>query len=191
MPAGCAGVITGAAILGRIGDPTRFASLAAVRSFSGLAPGLDSCWRSGRHGGPTKRGDALLREALYIAADHARRTDPQLAAKYHRLMVDAGKDHTSAVCHIAATLLTRIVACQRTGQPYVLRDVDGTHVTAEQAPRDHRRALHRPRRPTSPTPNTDHGDGPAKSEVAKRSIDRPVHDERYDSRNRVNTLDIG
>jgi Transposase IS116/IS110/IS902 family len=96
-------------------------------------PVLDSSGLTGRHGGPTKRGDAVLRQALFMAAGQARRIDPTLAAKYHRLMVDAGKHHNSALCHIATTLLTRIIACWRAGQPYQLRDVDGRPVTIEQA----------------------------------------------------------
>ncbi|MEP6689473.1 MAG: IS110 family transposase [Gemmatimonadales bacterium] len=122
------GAVTGAAILGRLGDPTRFSSLAAARSFTGLVPSLDASGLSGRHGGPTKRGDAVLREALFLAADHARRLDPSLAARYHRLMTQAGKHHTSAICHIAPALLTRIIACWRSGERYVLRDVDGRAV---------------------------------------------------------------
>lgn len=66
----------------------------------------------------------MLREALFLAADHARRLDPSLAARYHRLMTVAGKHHTSALCHIAPALLTRIIACWRRGEQYVLRDVD-------------------------------------------------------------------
>ncbi len=104
-----------------------------MRAFIGLVPALDASGVSGRHGPPTKRGDAVLREALFLAADHARRLDPTLAAKYHRLMVVAGKHHNSALCHIATTLLGRIVACWRAQQPYILRDVDGTPVTKEQA----------------------------------------------------------
>lgn len=127
------GPVTSAAVLGRLGDPSRFGSLAAVRSYSGLVPALDSSGLRGRHGPPTKRGDAVLREALFMAADQARRLDPVLAAKYHRLMVTAGKHHTSALCHIAAALLTRTVACWRSRQPYQLRDLDGTPVTREQA----------------------------------------------------------
>lgn len=127
------GAVNAAAILGRLGDPTRFDSLAAVRAYSGLVPSLDSSGVSGRHGGPTKRGDAVLREALFLAAEQARRLDPTLAAKYRRLMVDAGKHHTSAVCHIAATLLTRIVACWRAGNPYQLRDLDGSMLTPTEA----------------------------------------------------------
>jgi len=125
--------ITAAAILGRLGDPNRFTSLAGARAFTGLVPILDASGLNGRHGGPTKRGDAVLRQALFMAAGQARRIDPTLAAKYHRLMIDAGKHHNSALCHIATTLLTRIIACWRAGQPYQLRDVDGTPVTIDQA----------------------------------------------------------
>jgi transposase len=127
------GAVTGAVILGRLGDSDRFHSLAAVRAYTGLVPALDASGTTGRHGGPTKRGDALLREALFMAASQARRHDPTLAAKYHRLMVAAGKHHTSATCHIATTLLTRVVACWRAQTPYQLRDVDGTPVTPAQA----------------------------------------------------------
>jgi Transposase IS116/IS110/IS902 family len=127
------GAITGAVILSRLGDATRFQSLAAVRAFSGLVPSLDSSSISGRHGGPTKRGDHLLREALFMSANQARRLDPTLAAKYHRLIVDNGKHHNSALCHIATTLLTRIVACWRAQTPYQLRDMDGRTLTSQQA----------------------------------------------------------
>lgn len=127
------GAITGAVILGRLGDASRFSSLAAARSFSGLVPSLDSSGVSGRHGGPTKRGDALLREALFISANQARRLDPTLAAKYHRLMVETGKHHNSALCHIATTLLTRVVACWKNQTPYQLRDVDGREVDRVEA----------------------------------------------------------
>jgi hypothetical protein len=129
------GAILGAQILGRLGDPNRFRSLAGVRSFSGLIPSLDASGVSGRHGGPTKRGDACLREAIFMAADQARRIDPTLAARYHRLMVEAGKHHNSALCHIATALLTRIVACWRAGEPYVIRDTDGTVVSVAEGRR--------------------------------------------------------
>lgn len=124
------GMILGAQLLGRLGDPNRFRSLAGMRAFSGLVPSLDASGLAGQHGGPTKRGDACLREAIFMAADHARRSDPTLAARYHRLMVTAGKHHNSAICHIATALLTRIVACWRRGETYVIRDVDGRQVTA-------------------------------------------------------------
>jgi transposase len=127
------GTVTGAVLLGRLGDASRFTSLAAARSFSGLVPSLDSSGVSGRHGGPTKRGDALLREALFLSANQARRIDPTLAAKYHRLIVETGKHHNSALCHIATSLLTRIVACWKNQTTYQLRDVDGRPVDRAEA----------------------------------------------------------
>jgi len=126
------GPVLAAQIIGRLGDPQRFTSLAAVRSYSGLVPRQNSSGVVNAVGGPTKQGDACLREALFLAADQARRTDPTLAARYHRLMVENGKHHTSAVCSVAAVLLTRMAACLRKGEPYALHDVDGTPITAQQ-----------------------------------------------------------
>jgi transposase len=126
------GAVNAAQILARLGDPARFQSLAGARSFSGLVPALAASGVNGRHGAPTKQGDASLREALFMAADHARRADPTLAARYYRLMVHEGKHHNSALCHIAPTLLTRIIACWRAGTPYQVRDTDGTPLTTAQ-----------------------------------------------------------
>ncbi|MBA2698519.1 MAG: IS110 family transposase [Nocardioidaceae bacterium] len=78
------GPVIGAVILGRIGDTSRFHLLAAARAFTGLVPTLDASGTTGHHGGLSKRGDALLREALFLAANQARRLDPTLAAKYRR-----------------------------------------------------------------------------------------------------------
>jgi transposase len=123
------GKVLAAQIHGRLGDPDRFTSLAAARSFSGLVPRHHASGTTDHHGGPTKQGDACLREALFMAADHARKVDPTLAARYQRLMTDTARHHTAALCTIAAVLLTRIVACLRSGQPYQLRDVDGRPIT--------------------------------------------------------------
>ena len=122
------GPIIAGVITGRLGDPHRFHNLAAARAYTGLVPRTQQSGVSSRQNGLTKAGDALLREALFNAADHARKTDPQLAAKYVRLM-NEGKHHNSALCHLASTLVTRIVACQRTGEHYVIRDTDGRTIT--------------------------------------------------------------
>jgi len=118
-----------AGILGRLGDPNRFDNLAGVRSFTGIVPKIDQSGLQNQHKGLTKAGDPGLREALFLAADLARKVDPTLAARYHRLVVDEGRHHISAVCSIAAVLVTRIAACWRRGECYVLRDVDGTEIT--------------------------------------------------------------
>lgn len=43
-----------------------------------------------------------------MAAGQARRIDPTQAAKYHRLMTDAGKHHNSALCYPSARLAEAI-----------------------------------------------------------------------------------
>ena len=118
------GPITAAIIAGRLGDPHRFHSLAAVRAYSGLIPKLNQSGQILQQHGLTKAGDPLLREALFTAADQARKSDPQLAAKYKRLM-QTERHHDSALCHIASMLLTRIATCLRSGQHYQMRDIDG------------------------------------------------------------------
>lgn len=125
-------VTLAAGILGRTGDLNRFANLAGVRSFTGIVPKVDQSGISDRHKGLTKSGDPGLRQTLYLAAEQARRVDPTLAARYHRLVVKEGKHHVSAVCSVASVLITRIAACWRTQQPYQLRDVDGTPITESQ-----------------------------------------------------------
>ena len=117
-----------AGILGRLGDATRFASLGAVRSFSGMVPGVNQSGNSQLKPSITKQGDPGLRRDLWMAAELARHQDPQLAAKYYRLIVDRQLHHYSAVCHLATTLLTRIAACWRAGRLYVVRDTDGTPI---------------------------------------------------------------
>ena len=139
------GAILAAQILGRLGDVNRFSSLAAVRSFSGLVPKQNSSGLVERSGGPTKRGDAALRGAIFQAANTARTVDPTLAQRYQRLMMEAGRHHNSALCSVAAILLTRIATCIRSQTPYVIRDVDGREITASEG-----RAIVRARYQISP-----------------------------------------
>lgn len=123
------GPVLAAGILARTGDLNRFENLAGIRSFTGLVPKINQSGTSDHHNGPTKAGDPGLRQALFLAADLARKIDPTLAARYQRLYVDAGKHHNSALCTIAAVLVTRIAACWRNGQLYELRDTDGRLIT--------------------------------------------------------------
>jgi transposase len=122
------GPTVSAVIAGRIGDPHRFTSLAAIRAYTGLVPKVSQSGVAKTESSITKAGDPLLREMLYTAADQARKVDPQFAAKYHRLMT-GDRHHDSAVCHLATMLITRIATCMRAGQPYQLRDLDGTAIT--------------------------------------------------------------
>lgn len=160
------GVVGAPQIAGRLGDARRFANLAAIRSFAGLVPGQDSSGQSARAGGPTKAGDSCLREALFMAADHARKIDPTLAARYHRLIVEGGKHHNSAVCTLAATLLTRIASCLRNGVHYELRDTDGRLITEQEG-----RAIVAERYTI-----------PAKTRTARRQMTAPTRQPRRNER---------
>ena len=123
------GPILAGGILGRLGDAKRFTDLAGVRSFSGMVPKVNQSGHTETRPGITKQGDAGLRRDIWFAADVARQTDPQLAAKYHRLIIERRLHHYSAVCHLATTLLTRIAACWRRDERYVIRDIDGRRIT--------------------------------------------------------------
>lgn len=67
------GPVIAGIIAGRLGDPHRFTSLAAVRSYAGLVPKVNQSGTSDKPGGLTKAGDPLLREAAWMAAEQARR----------------------------------------------------------------------------------------------------------------------
>jgi hypothetical protein len=123
------GPVLSAAILGNAGDFNRFANLAGVRSFTGFVPKIDQSGLTNGRKGITKAGDAGLRVALYMAADHARHIDPTLAQRYHRLVMIEGKHHNSALCADSAVLITRIAACWRKGVHYELRDEFGDPIT--------------------------------------------------------------
>ena len=74
-----------------------------------------------------------MRTTLVIAADTARKQDPQLARIYYVQMVERGKNHIGALCVVAATLAERAWTVMKRQTPYVIRDIDGTPVSHEQA----------------------------------------------------------
>jgi transposase len=120
--------------LSSAGSVERFPSSRQFRSYLGMVP------RSRESGGMTskglrmtKAGKPLGRRYAYIAGDVARRYDPQIAACYYDQMVHKGKHHRQAVCICGAKVVDRVFTVLREGRPYVLRDVDGTPVTADQA----------------------------------------------------------
>jgi hypothetical protein len=136
--------------------------------------------------------DHGLREAVFLAAEHACKVDPTLAARYHRLIVEGGKHNNSAVCTIAGVLVTRLAACWRNGQTYVIRDLDGNEITPEEGhaicaerfkipP-----AIRAARRSTTTAKKLKTKDGLAQSGVDRsRSGVRPVRRRRNRSKDRV------
>lgn len=113
-----------------IGDIERFPSLRDFLGWSGMIPfsrQSGDAQTQGLH--ITKAGPNLIKATAFLNAGVARLWDPQIAAVYHRQMMDRGKHHLQATCACATHLLTRIYAILRDDRPYEMRDVDGTPIS--------------------------------------------------------------
>lgn len=114
-------------VAGRLGDASRFRNAAAIRAFIGMIPGTNQSGEAEARPRLTKSGDRLLRTALFLAADIARKEDPQLADIYLRQLTK-GNHHTKALCAVATALASRLAAVLREGRAYEVRDLDGITV---------------------------------------------------------------
>lgn len=121
-------------LMAYMGDPQRFPRTSHFRSFTGWAPRSSETGDNDRKGQPmSKAGPGQLRTTLYLAADHARQEDPQLARVYYIQMVERGASHTKALSVVAAKLGDRALVVMKRGRPYQLRDTDGRPVTPAEA----------------------------------------------------------
>jgi transposase len=117
-----------------IGDPKRFGSVRACRSWSGLVPDSRQSANTEAKGlHITRAGPNLVKKFAYLDAETARQWDPQLAALYYDQIVRKGKHHQQALCAVATHLLDRVLVVLRDDRPYELRDVDGRPVSTTQA----------------------------------------------------------
>ncbi|ADU51650.1 transposase IS116/IS110/IS902 family protein [Thermaerobacter marianensis DSM 12885] len=130
------GKVLAPALLAGLPDPHRFPDSKAFRAYTGPIPRVDqSGIRRAKGTRSTKAGPAWLRRALYLAAEVARRQDPQLAQIYQRCLLEKGHHHSHAVCVVAVHLADRLYAVRRDGRPYVLRDAHGTPLDRQTARR--------------------------------------------------------
>ncbi len=128
------GDVAAPSLVAALGRPERFPSGRQARSFSGLVPRSSETGETDRKGQPiSKAGPNRLRTTLVLAADHARKQDPQLARVYYLQMTERGGCHTKALCVVAAKLAERALTVLQRGVPYELRDTDGGLVSAEEA----------------------------------------------------------
>jgi transposase len=92
-------------------DVERFGSAKRFAAFFGFVPRTKQT--GGKDGKPrqrlTKGGPRLLKQYLFLAAETARRCDPELAATYEQALA-RGKHHYSAVIIVAHKLLRKIYA---------------------------------------------------------------------------------
>lgn len=120
--------------LGVLHTARRFRSERHMRGFCGLFPKRADSGGTERPGQQiTQGGNDRLKRALMLAADTARRIDPELAEIYWRLMTTKGHHHKQALCAVANRLANRIFSVLRRGTPYVLRDSLGNEITVAQA----------------------------------------------------------
>jgi transposase len=119
-----------------IGDIQRFPSRRDFLGWTGLIPYSRQSGEAQARGlRITKAGPNLVKATAFLNAGVARLWDPQIAAIYHRQIMQHGKHHLQAICACATHLLTRVYAVLRDDRPYQLRDVDGTPVDKHTARR--------------------------------------------------------
>jgi transposase len=122
------------------GDVKRFGSVKRYAAFFGLVPRTKQTGMAGEkpRQALTKGGQNLLKKYMFLAAEVARRKDPELAATYERALA-RGKHHYSAVIIVAHKLVRRVYALLRARAAgaadvlYQMRRPDGTTISAEQA----------------------------------------------------------
>jgi transposase len=115
------GAVLAAAILGEIGDVSRFAELKNLVAYAGIDPTVHE---SGQFGATrthmSKRGSPYLRRALWLAANVARLHDPDLKAYYHKKKQE-GKHHNAIIGALCRKPLARIYVILQEKRPYVVR----------------------------------------------------------------------
>jgi transposase len=121
-------------LFGLLHSADRFRCERHIRGFCGLFP------RRSDSGGVerprqkiTQGGNDRIKRALMLAADTARKIDPDLAEVYWRLMTGKGHHHKQALCAVANRLVNRIFSVMRSCRPYVLRDHDGREISIAEA----------------------------------------------------------
>ena len=121
-------------LIGVLHTPERFRSERHIRGFCGLFPNRADSGGAERPGQKiSQSGNDRVKRALILAADTARRIDPELAEVYWRLMTIKGHHHKQALCAVANRLVNRIFRVLRTGRPYGLRDLDGRPIEIAEA----------------------------------------------------------
>jgi transposase len=115
------GLVTGAAMLGEIGDANRFESVDKLVAYAGIDP---SVYKSGQFEGDrmhmSKRGSPYLRYALWQAATTSLLHNRELKQFYDKKRAE-GKPHGVALGAVCRKLLSRIYVVLKEQRPYEIR----------------------------------------------------------------------
>ncbi|MBM7541287.1 transposase [Amphibacillus cookii] len=113
--------ITGATILGEIGDIHKFSNPKKLVAYAGIDASVSQSGQfEGTHNVMSKRGSPYLRKALFQAALVASRSDPVLKAFYKKKRAE-GKHHLTAIGAVSRKLCYIIHAILTKNQPYQIR----------------------------------------------------------------------
>jgi len=96
-----------AIVSSEIGDISRFPSGRQLNAYAGLDPKVIQSGNKDARGRMTKRGNPLLRHALFMASLVASRYDPVLKKYYEKKRAE-GKSHTHILCILSRKLCQRI-----------------------------------------------------------------------------------
>jgi len=128
--------VLGAVIASTIGDPFRFSSARSLVGYMGYYPKEDSSGLSSKKGlRMTKAGPNTAKGSLYLAANTARLTDPQMGKIYYEQMVVRGNPHTKAVCRVVRALIPRILRVMKENIDYVIYDLEGNPISKKEGRR--------------------------------------------------------
>jgi len=112
------GPVLGAAIIGEIGDITRFDSPRKLVAFAGLDASVSQSGEfTGTQGKLSKRGSPHLRHAIWMAASRACFCDPTLS-DYYKSLRARGKHHLTAVSAVARKMCNIIFTILKENRPY-------------------------------------------------------------------------
>jgi transposase len=111
-----------AIVSSEVGDFNRFPSANEFKAYVGIDPRVIQSGDSNRTGRITKRGNTMLRNAFYLAANVSRQHDPELKAFFEKKRTE-GKHHTIALCAVARKLCERVYSVVLRGTPYEIRQV--------------------------------------------------------------------
>lgn len=115
------GPFVASSLIGELQTMERFTSARALIAYAGLDPKIRQSGKVLNNTGRlTKRGSTYLRRSAFLAANIARRYDPQFQKLYDKKRAE-GKPYTVAVCVVARKLLTIVRAVWLSGKDYDVR----------------------------------------------------------------------
>lgn len=111
------GSVTAAAIIGELGDLTRFPNVSSVIAYAGLDPKVSDSGVTSKQRVISKRGSKYLRTAIWQAAVRSLIHNPDLKAFFEKKRSE-GKPKQVALGAVANKLTRIIYGILRTGKPY-------------------------------------------------------------------------